>query len=192
MLTRHLLLSICGVVICLLYFVNCFNLESRLPIVKYGEDDSYFGYSVATHVEVDTNGPDERTRWWVLLQFSYLISFLNYTMNLVFTTMFKETTSEGNNQLFTKEIFNNSIPRISIFSFFVIIQSLAAVFATRNRCIVHFIPFLFSFSSSIWNNSKTWCWVLRKNNFTAACTQYIQSSMKYLWYTYIKNTFYDV
>lgn len=64
MLTKHLLLSICGVVvISLLDFINCFNLESRLPIVKYGEDDSYFGYSVATHVEVETNGPDERTRW---------------------------------------------------------------------------------------------------------------------------------
>lgn len=63
MLTRNLLLNICGAVICLLQFVNCFNLESRLPIVKYGEADSYFGYSVATHVEVDTNGPDERTRW---------------------------------------------------------------------------------------------------------------------------------
>lgn len=63
MLTRNLLLRICGAVICLLYSVNCFNLESRLPIVKYGEKDSYFGYSVATHVEVDTNGPDEKTRW---------------------------------------------------------------------------------------------------------------------------------
>ncbi|KAJ6646505.1 Integrin alpha-PS1 [Pseudolycoriella hygida] len=63
MLTRHLILSVCSAVICLLSFVDSFNLESRLPIVKYGEADSYFGYSVATHVQVDTNGPDERTRW---------------------------------------------------------------------------------------------------------------------------------
>lgn len=63
MLTKNFLLSISGAVICLLNIVNCFNLESRLPIVKYGEKDSYFGYSVATHVQVDTNGPDEKTRW---------------------------------------------------------------------------------------------------------------------------------
>lgn len=63
MSTRNLLLGICGMVICVLNFGNSFNLESRLPIVKYGEKDSYFGYSVATHVQVDTKGPDERTRW---------------------------------------------------------------------------------------------------------------------------------
>lgn len=49
-------------IFCLKRF-HCFNLESRLPIVKYGDPDSYFGYSVATHIEVDTNAPDERTRW---------------------------------------------------------------------------------------------------------------------------------
>lgn len=27
-----------------------FNLENRLPIVKYGDADTYFGYSVAGHM----------------------------------------------------------------------------------------------------------------------------------------------
>lgn len=31
------------------YGVNCFNLESRLPIIKFGRSGSYFGYSVAEH-----------------------------------------------------------------------------------------------------------------------------------------------
>lgn len=52
-----------NVVICWLNFVDSFNLESRLPIAKYGDDSSYFGYSVATHVEVDTDGPGEQTKW---------------------------------------------------------------------------------------------------------------------------------
>lgn len=32
--------------------VNSFNLENRLPIIKYGQEGSYFGYSVAEHIEV--------------------------------------------------------------------------------------------------------------------------------------------
>lgn len=35
------------------YCVNdtvAFNLENRLPIVKYGDADTYFGYSVAGHI----------------------------------------------------------------------------------------------------------------------------------------------
>lgn len=32
---------------------NAFNLESRLPIVKYGPRNSYFGYSVAEHLIID-------------------------------------------------------------------------------------------------------------------------------------------
>lgn len=38
-----------------------FNLESRLPIIKQGESDSYFGYSVATHVTLSENDAD--TKW---------------------------------------------------------------------------------------------------------------------------------
>lgn len=42
--------------------INAFNLENRLPIVKYGDLDTYFGYSVASHVigERDVAG---NTNW---------------------------------------------------------------------------------------------------------------------------------
>lgn len=30
--------------------IVAFNLENRLPIVKYGDVDTYFGYSVAGHI----------------------------------------------------------------------------------------------------------------------------------------------
>jgi hypothetical protein len=36
--------------------VDCFNLDMRWPIVKRGELDSYFGYSVAGHQSLDENG----------------------------------------------------------------------------------------------------------------------------------------
>lgn len=42
--------------ICVLLFINfvcfvkSFNFENRQPIVKEGDDGSYFGYSVAQHV----------------------------------------------------------------------------------------------------------------------------------------------
>lgn len=41
--------------------VNCFNLENRLPIVKYGEEDSYFGYSIASHIMVKDD--DSLQKW---------------------------------------------------------------------------------------------------------------------------------
>ncbi|XP_037725112.1 integrin alpha-PS1 isoform X1 [Drosophila subpulchrella] len=37
----------------------CFNLEQRLPIVKYGHPKSNFGYSVATHTIGEVNGPNK-------------------------------------------------------------------------------------------------------------------------------------
>lgn len=46
------------------YCVNdtvAFNLENRLPIVKYGDANTYFGYSVAGHmIEKDEDDDDDR------------------------------------------------------------------------------------------------------------------------------------
>lgn len=46
------------------YCVNdtvAFNLENRLPIVKYGDADTYFGYSVAGHmIENDDDGSTQK------------------------------------------------------------------------------------------------------------------------------------
>lgn len=44
--------------------VVCFNFETRLPIVKYGATNTYFGYSVASHTEKLRNG-DKKS--WVLV-----------------------------------------------------------------------------------------------------------------------------
>lgn len=50
-------------VTCLLLLLNAivhidgFNLENRLPIVKYGEEGTYFGYSVASHVSGEKDDP---------------------------------------------------------------------------------------------------------------------------------------
>lgn len=38
---------------------NAFNLEARLPVIKYGAPGSYFGYSVAEHVVKNSEG----TKW---------------------------------------------------------------------------------------------------------------------------------
>lgn len=35
--------------------VTCFNFENRLPILKQGQPGSYFGYSIAEHVELVTD-----------------------------------------------------------------------------------------------------------------------------------------
>lgn len=43
---------------------NCFNLENRLPIVKYGEPGSYFGYSLAEHEIGEKNGQNN-SKWYV-------------------------------------------------------------------------------------------------------------------------------
>lgn len=41
--------------------VNAFNLENRLPIIKHGELDSYFGYSIAAHITLGQ--VDNETKW---------------------------------------------------------------------------------------------------------------------------------
>ncbi|XP_049311129.1 integrin alpha-PS1-like [Bactrocera dorsalis] len=42
---------------------DAFNLENRLPIVKYGPHaNSYFGYSIATHTVGEYNWPNN-TKW---------------------------------------------------------------------------------------------------------------------------------
>lgn len=44
---------------------DAFNLENRLPVVKYGPHaNSYFGYSIATHTVGEYNWPNN-TKWWV-------------------------------------------------------------------------------------------------------------------------------
>ncbi|XP_021704112.1 integrin alpha-PS1 isoform X1 [Aedes aegypti] len=44
--------------------VQCFNFETRLPIVKYGKTNTYFGYSVASHTETLRNGDKKN---WILV-----------------------------------------------------------------------------------------------------------------------------
>ncbi|XP_053682374.1 integrin alpha-PS1 isoform X1 [Sabethes cyaneus] len=44
--------------------ILCFNFETRLPIVKYGATNTYFGYSVASHTEKLRNG-DKKS--WILV-----------------------------------------------------------------------------------------------------------------------------
>lgn len=46
---------------CYVRHIDGFNLENRLPIVKLGDANSYFGYSVASHV-IETDGPDNE-KW---------------------------------------------------------------------------------------------------------------------------------
>lgn len=42
--------------------VLCFNLEHRNPVVKRGQQDSYFGYSVALH-KTENNSHNIRNSW---------------------------------------------------------------------------------------------------------------------------------
>lgn len=44
--------------------IVAFNLENRLPIVKYGDGDTYFGYSVAGHEIGDEDKPDTIKEKW--------------------------------------------------------------------------------------------------------------------------------
>lgn len=56
---------ILGSILLLVIFMNdsnAFNLENRLPIVKYGNVDTYFGYSVASHV-IDEGDGAEKKNW---------------------------------------------------------------------------------------------------------------------------------
>lgn len=52
-----------------LLLVNGFNLENRLPIWKYGPENSYFGYSIASHV---MDGDNHNSKWLVFC-ISYLL-----------------------------------------------------------------------------------------------------------------------
>lgn len=45
-------------VFCLIPSIFCFNLEQRQPLIKYGHQNSYFGYSLATHTIGEYNWPN--------------------------------------------------------------------------------------------------------------------------------------
>ncbi|XP_059052225.1 integrin alpha-PS1 isoform X2 [Achroia grisella] len=51
--------------VCLFYYifniVYSFNLEPRIPVIKYGEAGSYFGFSVAEHLTFNSDG--SKTSW---------------------------------------------------------------------------------------------------------------------------------
>lgn len=47
--------------LCILHCVAGFNLEPRIPVIKFGEPGSYFGFSVAEHLTVGSGG--EKTSW---------------------------------------------------------------------------------------------------------------------------------
>lgn len=47
--------------LCFLHCVAGFNLEPRIPVIKFGEPGSYFGFSVAEHLTVGGGG--EKTSW---------------------------------------------------------------------------------------------------------------------------------
>lgn len=49
------------VFLCILYSATSFNLEPRIPVIKFGEDGSYFGFSVAEHLT--TYGVGNNTSW---------------------------------------------------------------------------------------------------------------------------------
>lgn len=42
--------------LCILYSVTSFNLEPRIPVIKFGEPGSYFGFSVAEHLTIKEDG----------------------------------------------------------------------------------------------------------------------------------------
>lgn len=53
-------------ILLLVSFLNdtdAFNLENRLPIIKYSYVDTYFGYSVASHV-ISERDDAEKENWW--------------------------------------------------------------------------------------------------------------------------------
>lgn len=49
-LTKSILLLTLVISSSLFHCSNAFNLETRLPVIKYGPKNSYFGYSVAEHL----------------------------------------------------------------------------------------------------------------------------------------------
>ncbi|GIX98609.1 hypothetical protein CEXT_280601 [Caerostris extrusa] len=54
--------SLLTVTLFLFEYGLCFNLETRLPIIKDGPEGSYFGYSVAQHQIIDEEGRRESVR----------------------------------------------------------------------------------------------------------------------------------
>lgn len=46
--------------LCILHSVASFNLEPRIPVIKFGETGSYFGFSVAEHLTISGN---KKTSW---------------------------------------------------------------------------------------------------------------------------------
>ncbi|KAM8720984.1 hypothetical protein ACLKA7_006942 [Drosophila subpalustris] len=56
----HLLIA--GGVLCMIAPIICFNLEQRQPLIKYGHQNSYFGYSLATHTIGEYNWTNN-TKW---------------------------------------------------------------------------------------------------------------------------------
>lgn len=61
---HHLRLSLVHIIPCLIlpWLSAGFNLEQRLPIVKFGHQHSHFGYSVATHTIGEAHWPN-KTNW---------------------------------------------------------------------------------------------------------------------------------
>ncbi|CAG9561864.1 unnamed protein product [Danaus chrysippus] len=51
----------CVLFLCILYSVTSFNLEPRIPVIKFGEPGSYFGFSVAEHLTISNEG--QKTSW---------------------------------------------------------------------------------------------------------------------------------
>lgn len=64
--TKCILIVVISLVLILPTIVTCFNFENRLPILKQGQSGSYFGYSIAEHVELvtDRNGRITDERKW--------------------------------------------------------------------------------------------------------------------------------
>ncbi|XP_072949294.1 integrin alpha-PS1 isoform X2 [Epargyreus clarus] len=50
-----------ALLLCILHSASSFNLEPRIPVIKYGEFGSYFGFSVAEHITFNKNG--DKTSW---------------------------------------------------------------------------------------------------------------------------------
>lgn len=53
--------------LCILHSVVSFNLEPRIPVIKFGDEGSYFGFSVAEHLTIEnrTRSIVDKTSWWV-------------------------------------------------------------------------------------------------------------------------------
>ncbi|XP_055339011.1 integrin alpha-PS1-like [Paramacrobiotus metropolitanus] len=53
-----MLLRICSIFPCLIALASSFNLDTRIPIVKFGDAKSFFGYSVSQHqIQLQPNNP---------------------------------------------------------------------------------------------------------------------------------------